>query len=115
MTRAYSDYATRGTLNKYLVTAIVLMIVAMVALYFSLRLFKPEFAKTIIRHRLLIELLSMGFLLLTVIILGTVRILNTAALAALLGTMAGYIFARKPRLLRLNGADVSRSESRDAT
>ena len=37
----------------------------------------------------------MGFLLLTVIILGTGKLLQSEGLAALLGTIAGYIFARK--------------------
>ena len=37
----------------------------------------------------------MGFLLVTIIILGTGKLLRGESLAALLGTIAGYIFARK--------------------
>ena len=44
---------------------------------------------------MLIEILSMGFLLLTVIMLGTGKLLTGESLAALLGTIAGYIFGRK--------------------
>ncbi|MBT6153286.1 MAG: hypothetical protein HOL01_03645 [Planctomycetaceae bacterium] len=110
VSQSYIELTGESGSDPYLLVAIVLMIVAMVMLYVSLSWFNPAFAAKLIRRRVLIELLSMGFLLLTVIILGTSRMLDGPALAALLGTMAGYIFGRKPRKKVENTGDPKKEE-----
>ena len=82
-------------INTLLVYAVYAMIGAIVVLFAALWLFPTDLSTRIIDNRVLIELLSMGFLLLTIIILGTGKVLEKEGLAALLGTIAGYIFARK--------------------
>jgi hypothetical protein len=93
--RNRDDLVTQSAINQLLVYAVYGMIASIALLFVSLRMLGEKLAKSIIRQRLLIEVLSMGFLLLTVIILGTGKLLNSEGLAALLGTIAGYIFARK--------------------
>lgn len=82
-------------INEMLVYAVYAMIGAIIFLFAALWLFPTDLSTRIIDQRVLIEVLSMGFLLLTVIILGTGKVLEKEGLAALLGTIAGYIFARK--------------------
>ena len=113
ISESYVNLTSQSRGNPYLLAAIVLMIVAMIALYFSLPYFKPEIATKIIRRRVMIELLSMGFLLLTVIILGTSKLLDGAALAALLGTMAGYIFGRKPKRMTKESDTPARGQDEE--
>jgi hypothetical protein len=84
------------------------MIAAIVLLFLSLRLFKDGLATAIVNERTMIELLSMGFLLLTLIILGTGKQLQENTLGTLLGTVAGYIFGRKEGERR--GAQQERQE-----
>lgn len=86
---------TQGEINTLLVYAVYAMVLAIVGLFFLLRLFPPELARSIVVERTMIELLSMGFLLLTVIILGTGKLIGAETLGALLGTIAGYIFGQK--------------------
>lgn len=87
-------------INLYLVNAVYMMVgaitLAIVLLFAVVFVFRAgDFSKWILKDRVLIELLSMGFLLLTVIILGTARVIEAQGLSALLGTIAGYIFIRK--------------------
>jgi hypothetical protein len=93
--RNRDDYISQSQINSKLVWAVYLMIVSIVVLFLILRFLPPPLANSVVEQRVLIEVLSMGFLLLTVIILGTGKLLNTEGLAALLGTIAGYLFARK--------------------
>ena len=85
----------KGELDKSLVTAVYFMIGSIVLIFLSLRIFPEKLAGSIITERTMIELLSMGFLLLTVIILATGEQLAKEAVGTLLGTIAGYIFGRK--------------------
>jgi hypothetical protein len=94
--------------DKMLVYAVYAMIAAIVLLFLSLRLFKDGLATAIVNERTMIELLSMGFLLLTLIILGTGKQLQENTLGTLLGTVAGYIFGRKEGERR--GAQQERQE-----
>jgi hypothetical protein len=94
--------------DKMLVYAVYAMIAAIVLLFLSLRLFKDGLATAIVNERTMIELLSMGFLLLTLIILGTGKQLQETTLGTLLGTVAGYIFGRKEGEKR--GAQQERQE-----
>jgi hypothetical protein len=82
-------------LNIKLVYAVYGMVLAIVTLFLLLRFFPKELAHSIVVERTMIELLSMGFLLLTVIILGTGKLIGAETLGALLGTIAGYIFGQK--------------------
>ena len=75
--------------------AVYAMIVAIVLIFVALALFSDDMKKLIITERTMIELLSMSFLLLTVIILGTGKLINSDALGAVLGSIAGYIFGQK--------------------
>jgi hypothetical protein len=94
--------------DKMLVYAVYAMIAAIVALFLSLHLFKDTLATAIVNERTMIELLSMGFLLLTLIILGTGKQIQETTLGTLLGTVAGYIFGRKEGEKR--GAQQERQE-----
>ena len=89
------DLITQLGINKTLVWAVFAMIFVMGILFWSLRFLPNSLALIIIEQRVLVEVLSMGFLLVTIIILGTGKLLRGESLAALLGTIAGYIFARK--------------------
>lgn len=90
----------QNQINIYLVNAVYMMIfsitLAIICLFAVVFVYKDgEFPRWILKDRVLIELLSMGFLLLTIIILGTAKILEAQGLSALLGTISGYIFIRK--------------------
>jgi exonuclease VII small subunit len=85
----------QGEINTLLVYAVYAMVLAIVGLFLLLRFFPAELARSIVVERTMIELLSMGFLLLTVIILGTGKLIGAETLGALLGTIAGYIFGQK--------------------
>jgi hypothetical protein len=78
----------KGELDKSLVTAVYFMIGSIVLIFLSLRIFPEKLAGSIITERTMIELLSMGFLLLTVIILATGEQLAKEAVGTLLGTIA---------------------------
>jgi hypothetical protein len=86
---------SQSEINKRLVWAVIAMVVIIGGVFFLLSYRKDEIVALMIRERVLIEVLSMGFLLLTVIILATGRLLDKQALAALLGTIGGYIFGQK--------------------
>ena len=89
--QSFSQYR----INIWLVGAVFAMVVSIVLLFLFLWLYPATLTGAIIEHRVFIEVLSMAFLLLTVIILGTGKLLTGEGLAGLLGTIAGYIFARK--------------------
>lgn len=85
----------QSSIDTMMTYAVYAMIVSIPLMFLTLRFFEKDLAKKIVDERVLIEVLSMGFLLLTVIILGTGRYLDTQALGPILGTIAGYIFGRK--------------------
>ena len=90
----------QNQINLKLISAVYMMIysitLAILCLFAVVLVYKDgNFSRWILKDRVLIELLSMGFLLLTIIILGTARILDAQGLSALLGTISGYIFIRK--------------------
>jgi Flp pilus assembly protein TadB len=85
----------QAAIDTKLVWAVFLMIAAIVAMFLTLRVFPESLATIIVTERTAIELLSMGFLLLTVIILGTGKVVKGDALGPILGAIAGYIFGRK--------------------
>jgi len=82
--------------DKLLTYAVYGMVAAILFMFIALtRWTEKDLATLLVEKRTMIELLSMGFLLLTVIILGTGKKLTGEALGALLGTIAGYIFGRR--------------------
>ncbi|USX15320.1 hypothetical protein NHH88_05905 [Oxalobacteraceae bacterium OTU3CAMAD1] len=81
--------------DKQLIFAVYLMIVALLILFLGIRFLDKELATTVIENRSLVEVISMAFLLLTVIILGTGEKMPREAIGTLLGSIAGYIFGRK--------------------
>jgi hypothetical protein len=87
--------AAQQALDKGLLWAVYLMIFALMALFLSLRLFDRDLAKQIVTDRSMVELISMAFILLTIIILGTGGKIGNETIGTLLGTIAGYVFARK--------------------
>jgi len=82
-------------LNVKLFWAIFGMMGLLAALFVSLKLFSEKVSTQLIQERTLVESISVAFLVLALIILGTGRILASEALGTLLGTIAGYIFGRK--------------------
>jgi hypothetical protein len=112
--RDTDTFIGQSQINFYLVFAVYGMIAVIGGVFFVLATKKEnDIIRVLIRERILIEVLSMGFLLLTVIILGTGKIVDKEGLAALLGTIAGYIFGQKTGQLmaragRRPGAPVTR-------
>ncbi|MEW7291056.1 hypothetical protein [Aquimarina sp. 2304DJ70-9] len=82
-------------INTKLINAVYLMIVALVVLFMGLYFFKVEIAGKIIEKRSLVEVISMAFMLITIIILGTGAKIGNETLGTLLGTIAGYIFGSR--------------------
>jgi hypothetical protein len=87
--------AAQTALDRGLLWAVYGMIFALTILFLSLRLFKLELATQLVKDRSLVEMVSMAFILLTIIILGTGEKIGKETIGTLLGTIAGYIFARK--------------------
>lgn len=85
----------KDALDKGLVWAIYGMIFALLLLFIGLRFFPADTAAKLIENRSLVEIMSMAFILLTIIILGTGDKLGKETLGTLLGTIAGYIFGQK--------------------
>lgn len=85
----------KDALDKGLVWAIYGMIFALLLLFIGLRFFPADTAAKLIENRSLVEIISMAFILLTIIILGTGDKLGKETLGTLLGTIAGYIFGQK--------------------
>lgn len=86
--------SNQSQVNAGLITAVYLMIGAILVMFLALRVFNDPTAKSIIEKRALVELVGISFLLITIIILGTGGKIEESALAALLGTIAGYVFGR---------------------
>ena len=84
----------QADINSMLVWAVFAVILAIVAIYAGLLYTKVEIARELITSRLVIELGTMAFLLLAVIILGLSEKLDKQSLGTLLGAMAGYLLAR---------------------
>ncbi len=82
------------TIDARLITAVYWMISALVLMFASLKLFSSEIAKSLVENNSLVRVVSMAFLLLTVIILGAGNKLNPEGVGTLLGTVAGYIFGK---------------------
>jgi hypothetical protein len=80
--------------NRNLIISVNMMIIALVAMFFALKIIPPDVAKELVKRRTLTEVVGMAFMLITIIILGTAGRISTEILGTLLGTIAGYIFNR---------------------
>lgn len=87
--------SSQSILDQSLVYSIYGMILALTILFISLRFFPETLAIHMVQDRSLVEVMSMAFILLTIIILGTGEKIGKETLGTLLGTIAGYIFGRK--------------------
>ncbi len=87
--------AGRIETDRNLVYAIWMLIGALVLLLVIVCVFPTANAREMIKERTLVELVSMAFLLLTIIILGTGLKISGETLGTLLGTIAGYLFGRR--------------------
>ena len=87
--------AQQSALDQRLIYSVWGMIAALVVLFVSVGFFNQSIAEKMIENRSLVEVMSMAFILLTIIILGTGGKIGNEALGALLGTIAGYIFGRQ--------------------
>jgi hypothetical protein len=81
--------------DKSLIDAVFMMIGAIVFLFSMLYFMSGSLSKLIIKERSLVEVISIAFMLLTIIILGIGDKIMGETLGALLGTIAGYIFGKK--------------------
>lgn len=81
--------------DKQLIIAVYLMIGALLVLFLGIKFLDSGIALKIVENRSLVEVVSMAFLLLTIIILGTGEKMPKEAIGTLLGSIAGYIFGRK--------------------
>lgn len=81
--------------DKQLIVAVYMMIGALLVLFLGIRFLSTDIAKLIVENRSLVEVVSMAFLLLTIIILATGEKMPREAIGTLLGSIAGYIFGRK--------------------
>lgn len=84
-----------ASLDFQLIIAVYMMIFALLALFLGVRFLPQQTADKVIESRSLVEVVSMAFLLLTIIILGTGEKMPKEAIGTLLGSIAGYIFGRK--------------------
>ena len=82
-------------INQMLVYAVYGMVLSIIALFILLRWYPASLTDLIVQQRVFVEVLSMGFLLVTIIILGSAKLIQGEGLAGLLGTIAGYIFVKK--------------------
>jgi hypothetical protein len=69
---------------------------AIIATLIILRFKGDEQSQLMIRERTAVEMLSIGMFLTTVLFLGTGGFIEKATLGTLLGTLAGYLFTRRP-------------------
>lgn len=88
------DEARRESTDIRLVYAVYGMIGVLLFLFLGLKVFSDDVAKSLIVNRSLVEVVGMAFMLITIIILGTGEKLSKEILGTLLGTIAGYVFAR---------------------
>lgn len=81
--------------DRQLIMAVYMMIGALLVLFLGIKFLSNDIAMKIVENRSLVEVVSMAFLLLTIIILGTGEKMPKDAIGTLLGSIAGYIFGRK--------------------
>ena len=81
--------------NKSSFIAVYAMLGIVFMVFVSLRLFPAEIVHKILDTRTMLEVVSMAFLLLVILILGNGGLLKEDILGTLLGTVAGYIFGQK--------------------
>lgn len=103
------DEARRESTDIRLVYAVYGMIAVLLFLFLGLKVFSDDVAKSLIVNRSLVEVVGMAFMLITIIILGTGEKLSKEILGTLLGTIAGYVFARGTEDARAgkNNADLN--------
>jgi len=85
----------KKTIDQGLVYAIYLMIIVLVSLFLIIKFIPSDVANAMIQKRSIVEVVSMAFMLITIIILGTGDRIGKETLGTLLGTIAGYIFGRR--------------------
>lgn len=86
--------AARTQTDQSLIYAVYGMILVLLLLFLGLKIFSDQVAISLIENRSLVEVVGMAFMLITIIILGTGEKLSKEILGTLLGTIAGYVFAR---------------------
>ncbi len=94
-------------INQLLVYAVYGMIASIIGSFILLRVYPSSLTGLVLEQRIIVEVLSMGFLLVTVIILGSAKIITGEGLAGLLGTIAGYIFVKKTSENMGSGRDTN--------
>lgn len=87
----------KDNIHDWLSIATLCMVGALVLLYVVTLFANAHTQSLVFRQRILVEMIGMGFLLLTIIILGTGEKIEKAVLGTLLGTVAGYIFGQQVR------------------
>lgn len=87
--------AAQTALDRGLVWAIYGMILVLAVLFISLKIFPDDLARQVVQDRSMVELVSMAFIMLTIIILGTGGKIEKETIGTILGTITGYVFARK--------------------
>ena len=95
--------------------AVLYMIIALALLFISTRFFQPNIQAIIFQQRTLVEMVGLGFLLLTIIILGTDGKLDESVLGTLLGTVGGYIFGQQVQSRRNAAAEAQPSMTEQGT
>lgn len=106
------DQARRESTDIRLVYAVYGMIGVLLFLFLGLKVFSDDVAKSLIVNRSLVEVVGMAFMLITIIILGTGEKLSKEILGTLLGTIAGYVFARGTEDARASRNNVDNSDIR---
>jgi hypothetical protein len=106
-TRKIEDLHVDARLNF----AVLSMIMALGVLFIATRFFHKDIQAIIFEQRTLVEMVGLGFLLLTIIILGTDGKIDESVLGTLLGTVGGYIFGQQAQARRNAAADAQRSQS----
>jgi hypothetical protein len=94
-TREATVEKRQGTLTDNLLYTEGLMLLVIVIALICLRVYPQGLAITIVQEKTLGDLLGMGLLLITIIFLAAGEFVDKSALVTLLGTLAGYIFARR--------------------
>jgi hypothetical protein len=98
----------QGTLTDNLLYTEGLMLLVIVIALICLRVYPQRLAITIVQEKTLGDLLGMGLLLITIIFLAAGEFVDKSALVTLLGTLAGYIFARRsPAMLSRGDGEAS--------
>jgi hypothetical protein len=89
---------TEGQITDKLINAVYFMIGSIAFLFIVLLVMSKlhsETCKLLIEERTLNEILSMGFLIVAIIVLGAGNKIQAETLGTLLGTIAGYLFGKK--------------------